>query len=80
MTRFTEETVTTFSGVVLIVGYMLFDSFTSNWQSELFTKYSATSLQMMCGVNLFSCLLTTVSLLQQEGFSESLYFMIKVIS
>ncbi|XP_065220014.1 adenosine 3'-phospho 5'-phosphosulfate transporter 1-like [Planococcus citri] len=72
-----DETITTFSGAVLIVGYMLFDSFTSNWQSKLFTKYSATSLQMMCGVNFFSCLLTTVSLFQQEGFSDSFYFMVK---
>lgn len=72
-----DETVTTFSGIVLIVGYMLFDSFTSNWQSKLFTKYSASSLQMMCGVNFFSCLLTMVSLFQQDGFTDSFYFMIK---
>jgi adenosine 3'-phospho 5'-phosphosulfate transporter B2 len=46
-------------------GYMTCDSFTSNWQNELFTSYKMSSVQMMCGVNLFSCLLTSASLLQQ---------------
>ncbi|KAK7604736.1 hypothetical protein V9T40_005922 [Parthenolecanium corni] len=32
---------------------------------------------MMLGVNFFSCLLTTVSLLQQEGFFDSLIFSVK---
>lgn len=58
---------------------MVFDSFTSNWQSELFAQYSTSSLQMMLGVNFFSCLLTTVSLLQQEGFFDSLIFSVKVL-
>ena len=31
--------------------------------------------QAMCGVNLFSCLLTSVSLLQQGAFFDSLVFM-----
>jgi adenosine 3'-phospho 5'-phosphosulfate transporter B2 len=34
-----------------------------------------TSIQMMAGVNLFSCLLTSVSLLQQGVFYSSLLFM-----
>lgn len=72
-----SRTVTTFSGVLLIIGYMAFDSFTSNWQSELFTKYSTSSLQMMCGVNFFSVLLTTVSLLQQDSFASSFAFTVK---
>nr|CAD7198915.1 unnamed protein product [Timema douglasi] len=55
----------------------LMEDFTSNWQGELFTQYSMSSVQMMCGVNLFSCLFTTVSLLQQGGFYHSLNFMIQ---
>nr|CAD7570072.1 unnamed protein product [Timema californicum] len=74
-----ETGVTTFSGLVLLGSYMLFDSFTSNWQGELFTQYSMSSVQMMCGVNLFSCLFTTVSLLQQGGFYHSLNFMIQLV-
>jgi adenosine 3'-phospho 5'-phosphosulfate transporter B2 len=66
-----RDTVTTTSGLCLLVGYMLFDSFTSNWQGELFVQYRMSSIQMMAGVNLFSCLLTTVSLVEQGGFISS---------
>ena len=67
--------VTTFSGFVILIGYMAFDAFTSNWQGELFTEYKMSSIQMMAGVNLFSCLLTSVSLMQQGVFYTSLAFM-----
>jgi adenosine 3'-phospho 5'-phosphosulfate transporter B2 len=69
------SSVTTFSGVVILMGYMVFDSFTSSWQGQLFTEYKMSSIQMMAGVNLFSCLLTSVSLLQQGIFYSSLVFM-----
>merc|ERR1712179_408837 len=69
------DTVTTFSGFVILIGYMAFDAFTSNWQNELFSEYKMSSIQMMAGVNLFSCLLTSVSLLQQGVFYTSLMFM-----
>lgn len=72
-----KDTVTTTSGLVMLVGYMLFDSFTSNWQGELFTQYKMSSIQMMAGVNLFSCLLTTVSLIEQGGFIEASAFMFR---
>jgi len=41
-------------GLILIVCYILCDSFTSNWQSRIFKEHSITSLQMMQGVNVFS--------------------------
>jgi len=69
------NSVTTVSGIIILVGYMAFDSFTSNWQGELFQDYKMSSIQMMAGVNLFSCLLTSVSLLQQGIFYTSLSFM-----
>ncbi|KAM7367737.1 hypothetical protein PAMP_014017 [Pampus punctatissimus] len=68
------STVTTFSGIVILVGYIVFDSFTSNWQDNLF-KYKMSSVQMMFGVNLFSCLFTVGSLLEQGAFFDSLAFM-----
>lgn len=71
-----KDTVTTASGLCLLVGYMMFDSFTSNWQGELFSHYKMSSIQMMAGVNLFSCLLTSASLLEQGGFLESFAFML----
>lgn len=70
-----STTVTSFSGVCILIGYMLFDSFTSNWQGELFSQYKMSSIQMMAGVNLFSCLFTVTSLLEQGGFITAVEFM-----
>lgn len=70
-----SSSTTTLSGVIILVGYMSFDAFTSNWQGELFNQHKMSSVQMMCGVNLFSCLLTTTSLVQQGTFMVSLHFM-----
>lgn len=66
--------MTTITGLFLLALYMIFDSFTSNWQSDLFKTYGITSIQMMCGVNLFSTLFTAASLFVQGGFAESLTF------
>uniref|UniRef100_A0A182NRK4 Adenosine 3'-phospho 5'-phosphosulfate transporter 1 n=1 Tax=Anopheles dirus TaxID=7168 RepID=A0A182NRK4_9DIPT len=66
--------MTTLTGVLLLTFYMIFDSFTSNWQGELFKSYSMSSIQMMCGVNLFSTLFTGASLSMQGGFYSSLVF------
>lgn len=66
---------TTVSGIVLMAMYMTMDSFTSNWQSKLFSTYNMSSVQMMCGVNLFSCLFTAVSLLSQGVLFKSFLFM-----
>ncbi|XP_030200362.1 adenosine 3'-phospho 5'-phosphosulfate transporter 1 [Gadus morhua] len=68
------STVTTFSGAVILAGYIVFDSFTSNWQDHLF-KYKMSSVQMMFGVNLFSCLFAVGSLLEQGALVEALAFM-----
>lgn len=68
------SSITTFSGVVILAGYILFDSFTSNWQDALFT-YKMSPLQMMFGVNLFSCLFTVGSLLEQGALFQSVAFM-----
>ncbi|KAJ1627690.1 UAA transporter family-domain-containing protein [Pavlovales sp. CCMP2436] len=58
-------------GYALIVGYMAFDSFTSNWQESLFKKYpSITPVQMMRQVNLFSATFTAIGLLlTSEAFT-----------
>ncbi|XP_076638475.1 adenosine 3'-phospho 5'-phosphosulfate transporter 1 [Colletes latitarsis] len=68
---------TTVSGTTLLGGYLLLDSFTSTWQNALFVEYGATSVQMMCVVNMFSCLLTAMSLFQQSSFPLILSFMSK---
>lgn len=69
------STETTFAGIVILLGYMAFDSFTSNWQSELFKTYKVSSVQMMFGVNFFSCVLTMGSLLFRGAFISSLAFL-----
>lgn len=69
-----KSSITTMTGVLLLTLYMTFDSFTSNWQGDLFKTYSMSSLQMMCGVNLFSTLFTAASLSMQGGFMESVDF------
>ncbi|XP_015926619.1 adenosine 3'-phospho 5'-phosphosulfate transporter 1 isoform X2 [Parasteatoda tepidariorum] len=73
-------TTTTVSGLAILVGYIVSDSFTSNWQSALFKQYHMSSMQMMCGVNFFSCIFTSISLLQQGGFFTSFLFFIKFSS
>ncbi|XP_012275577.1 adenosine 3'-phospho 5'-phosphosulfate transporter 1 [Orussus abietinus] len=72
-----NEGTTTLSGLILLGGYLLLDSFTSTWQNALFTEYGVTSIQMMCGVNMFSCLLTALSLFEQSSFSSAFTFMSK---
>lgn len=69
-------TETTIAGVIILIGYMAFDSFTSNWQSELFKVYKVSSIQMMFGVNLFSCIFTIGSLLFRGALFSSLVFLV----
>lgn len=69
---------TTLSGVILLGGYLLLDSFTSTWQNALFVEYGVTSIQMMCAINMFSCLLTAMSLFQQSSFPLIFSFMTTV--
>lgn len=70
-------TATTFAGIIILAGYMMFDSFTSNWQSELFKKYKASPIQMMFGVNTFSCLFTVGSLLFRDEFFSNIGFILR---
>jgi solute carrier family 35 (adenosine 3'-phospho 5'-phosphosulfate transporter), member B2 len=69
---------TTLTGVFLLILYLIFDSFTSNWQGDLFKTYAMSSIQMMCAVNLFSSLFTASSLSIQGGFFASLQFAAEV--
>ena len=67
---------TTIAGVIILCGYLIFDSFTSNWQSELFKVYKMSSLQMMFGINLFSFTFTTFSLIVRGTIFSSLSFLV----
>jgi adenosine 3'-phospho 5'-phosphosulfate transporter B2 len=69
-------TETSIVGMVILLCYLWFDSFTSNWQNELFTQYKMTPVQMMFGINIFSSLFTLVSLILQRHFFSSLSFLL----
>lgn len=49
-------------GILILMIYVTFDAFTSNWQGKLFEKYSISSLQMMAIVNFYSIAFTLISL------------------
>uniref|UniRef100_A0A1I7T3L5 Adenosine 3'-phospho 5'-phosphosulfate transporter 1 n=1 Tax=Caenorhabditis tropicalis TaxID=1561998 RepID=A0A1I7T3L5_9PELO len=68
-------TYTSFSGMILMAGYLLFDAFTLNWQKALFdTKPKVSKYQMMFGVNFFSAIFCAVSLIEQGTLWSSLRF------
>ncbi|ESO12584.1 hypothetical protein HELRODRAFT_63269, partial [Helobdella robusta] len=62
------------SGSILMVGYMGFDSFTSNWQSEMFKRYEPSHIHMMVGTNFFEILFASVTLLGRKGFENAYNF------
>ncbi|KAK4472283.1 hypothetical protein MN116_003551 [Schistosoma mekongi] len=63
-----------FSGYLLIIGYIVCDSFTSNWQDYMFQTYKLTSLQVMAGVNFWSVLLTLISLIGHNELISCILF------
>lgn len=65
---------TTIVGFILLVLYLMSDSFTANYQQKIFKSYKVSSAQMMFGVNLFSSMLTAASLSVQSGFEEGFAF------
>eukprot|EP00924_Labyrinthula_sp_SR-Ha-C_P005435 snap_masked-scaffold_1-processed-gene-31.20-mRNA-1 protein AED:0.09 eAED:0.09 QI:0/-1/0/1/-1/1/1/0/390 len=69
------EKSTSAAGIILLVGYLTFDSFTSQWQGWLFKEYKMSSYQMMLGVNSFSSLLTGLSLIQSGEMWSSIAFL-----
>jgi adenosine 3'-phospho 5'-phosphosulfate transporter B2 len=58
-----DQRVTDFAGFALLTAYVLTDSFTSQWQSKLYTDYGKIDqFHMMFGVNLSSIILTISAL------------------
>eukprot|EP00640_Fibrocapsa_japonica_P000117 CAMPEP_0113943626 /NCGR_PEP_ID=MMETSP1339-20121228/26935_1 /TAXON_ID=94617 /ORGANISM="Fibrocapsa japonica" /LENGTH=377 /DNA_ID=CAMNT_0000948561 /DNA_START=119 /DNA_END=1252 /DNA_ORIENTATION=+ /assembly_acc=CAM_ASM_000762 len=69
------EKVTTAVGVFLLAMYLTCDSFTSQWQSRVYSSYHVNQFQMMLGVNCFSVFFTVVTLLQTGEGIKSLRFL-----
>jgi len=61
------------SGFICLVIYVGADSFTSNWQENLFS-HNVEGLELAFGVSLFTTILTGVSLALQGGFSKAFEF------
>ena len=55
---------TSLSGVALLLLYLFFDAFQSQWQSGLFRKEKTSQLEMMRGVNAAASILSVVSLVR----------------
>jgi adenosine 3'-phospho 5'-phosphosulfate transporter B2 len=51
-------------GIMILCVYVIADSLTSQWQSRVFKQHKVDQFQMMFGVNFFSILFTSISLLQ----------------
>ncbi|VDK46773.1 unnamed protein product [Anisakis simplex] len=63
------------SGMCLMIGYLMFDAFTLNWQKRLFdTQPRVSKYQMMFLVNTFSMVLCLVSLIEQRTLFSSIHF------
>lgn len=67
------------TGVILLLGYLATDSFTSTWQGKIFTQYQVTPMQMVFANSLLSSLLTIVSLYQVGSLRKTYAFMKEVI-
>jgi len=61
------------SGFICLLIYVGSDSFTSNWQENLFS-HNVEGLELAFGVSLFTTILTGVSLSLQGGFSKAYEF------
>jgi len=58
-----------------MLGYLMSDSFTSQWQDVLFKEYNLSSYQMMFGINAFSSIFTLASLLSTGELFSSIAFL-----
>jgi len=64
-------------GVVLLFLFLFFDSFTSQWQTRMFTlNKSLAPLQMMLIMNAFSAVFSAVTLCHQGEFLKPFMFMV----
>ena len=65
-----SEKKDTLFGITLLLAYLFCDSFTSQWQSRVYKRFGIDQYQMMLGINVWSCGLTALSLLQSgEGLT-----------
>jgi len=61
-------------GLALLVGFLLFDGFTSTFQEKLFKEHQTSKYNQMLYINLGSAFTSVISLLVSGGFAEALAF------
>merc|ERR1719473_2070564 len=61
-------------GLMLMLGYLVCDGFTSVFQEKLFSEYNVTIYNQMLWVNIFAAITSMGALLLFGGFHESLAF------
>lgn len=73
----TENVHGSMCGVVLLLLYLFFDSFTSQWQTRMFQlNKSLNPLQMMLIMNAFSAVFSFVTLIHQAEITPAFMFMV----
>lgn len=60
------------NGLILLLMYVGFDAFTSNWQERMSREYDVNFLQMMFLVNVYSTILSLASLVYQSQLVSSM--------
>uniref|UniRef100_A0A7R9YCU3 Adenosine 3'-phospho 5'-phosphosulfate transporter 1 n=1 Tax=Pinguiococcus pyrenoidosus TaxID=172671 RepID=A0A7R9YCU3_9STRA len=63
-------------GVLMLVAYLSFDSFTSQWQSLGFARYKLSQYTMMLGINLFSMASTLSKIVPTGELSKTFAFLV----
>eukprot|EP00540_Astrosyne_radiata_P023058 CAMPEP_0116835050 /NCGR_PEP_ID=MMETSP0418-20121206/7331_1 /TAXON_ID=1158023 /ORGANISM="Astrosyne radiata, Strain 13vi08-1A" /LENGTH=243 /DNA_ID=CAMNT_0004464677 /DNA_START=345 /DNA_END=1073 /DNA_ORIENTATION=+ len=66
-----RETSTVVAGIFFLLSYIIFDSFTSQWQDRVYTRYGRENVdpyQMMLGVNTSAICITTLGLILTGDF------------
>ncbi|XP_050520735.1 adenosine 3'-phospho 5'-phosphosulfate transporter 1-like isoform X2 [Daktulosphaira vitifoliae] len=69
-----SDVTTCVSGIILLIGYLVSDSFTATWQGRIFTQYYVTPLQMVFATSFLSSILTSISLYQTDSFKKTFIF------
>jgi adenosine 3'-phospho 5'-phosphosulfate transporter B2 len=70
--KLAKMTVTTLPGIICLLLYLLTDSFTSTWQDNLLKTHKMSSIALMCATNVYSCIFTLASIIEQGELHETI--------
>ena len=64
-------------GVMLMIGYLVFDGFTSTFQDKLFKGYQMTIFNLILYVQAFSAVFSTLGLIRAGQLGDAASFVIR---